>query len=599
MLKNIRKIYHSLFLNLRSMALFLLAYHLFVTLALYLAASAGLRIILRLKGYSHLTLANLLPAFMHPVSILLVFVFFSFAAFLTCVESGILIIGYEASMADRPISIKQMAVCSLYRLTRRIRQQHLYFMLPLFAYHLTSNLFLLYRLGFKVNPYSTFIPILMSKPGYYITFFIIAAVTVVFSFLQIFAFFFWYISGCSFRDSRKKGQKLFTSHPFVILREVLLVNSLVALFWLILRTLTQVLLVLLVHLFVPSRLEVAMVLSINTPLSVILLWLCAVLSIFLNHAVLTRLYTLYSGENPILSFHLYRPHISKLRRRLYMLAALSAGLFVVITAIIGFYRGSLAAERLLTPARIYCHRGFSSKAPENTLPAVTEALDALADGVEVDVQMTKDGVLVLSHDTNTKRMSGVSKDIAKSTYEELLALDFGSGFSGEYAGTRIATLEEAMELIKGRGFLIIDMKRNAAGAELADRVVELIEKYDMTFQCAVQSTDTRYLKRVHELNEDISLGYILTAAIGNYYQIELYDFFCVRSMFVNKTTLSRAHSEGKAIYAWTVNTRAEMERMKQAQVDAIITDYPSRAKEVVYYEGDVQTVMNLLKLILN
>ena len=584
--------------NTRSMAIFLIVYHVFFTLILYLLYTFCLRAILRVRGYSYLTLGNLLPTLAHPLSLLFLFLLFSTAAFLICIEAGILIVGFEASLAERTLSIRQLVVCGLSRLVRRMRHQHLYFTLPLAAYHLVSCAFLLYRLGFRVNPYSTFIPIILTKPAYYVPFIVICVFLFVFAFLRVFAFFFWYISGYSFKESRKKGLRLFLAHPFILLREFFLANALVAGIWAVLRYLTQFLLVLLVHLFVPARLEVALALSLNTPLSLILLWLCAVVAIFVNYAMLVRVYCRYSGENPILSFHLYRPHLSALKQRLFITAGILVSLVLVVVAVIGFYNGALAAERLISPVRIYCHRGFSSKAPENTLPAITEALDALADGVEVDVQMTKDGVIVLSHDVNTKRMTGVSRDITRTNYEDLLSLDFGTKFSGEYAGTQIATLAEAMELIRGRGFIIIDLKRNTASADLADRVVEMIEEYDMIYSCAVQSADTRYLKRIHELNPDITLGYILTNAIGNYYKNEMYDYFCVRSMFVNSTTVANAHREGKAIYAWTVNTRAEMERMKQAQADAIITDYPSRAKEVVYYEGDVHTVMNLLRIVL-
>ena len=599
MLKKIHRIKNTLFLNARSMLIFLLPYHLFFTLVLYLLASTVLGLSLQVKGYSHLTLENLLPTLLHPVTFVLLLVFVCILAFLICLEAGVLVIGFEASLADRVLSFRQLVTCGMSRFIRRIRHQHLYYMLSLTAYHLVSCFFLLYRLGFHVNPYSTFIPIIVTRPVYYVPFILAAAVITVFAFLRVFSFFFWYVSGYRLKESRKAGRRLFTAHLPVILREFLLVNALVALVWAVLRFVSQLALVLLVHLFVPARLEVAMVLSLNMPLSLIVLWICAVLAIFLNYAVLVFIYCHYSGENPILSFHLYKPHISRLKKRLLFTAAAAAVSAVVITSAIGFYRGALAAESPLVPSRIYCHRGYSSEAPENTLPAVAKALEALADGVEIDVQLTADGVPVLSHDVNTKRMTGIPMDIGRSTYGELMTLDYGTGRFSEYSGTRIATLEEVLDFMQGEGFLIIDLKRNAAGEELADRVVELIEEYNMGYMCAIQSTDTRYLRRVDELNPDIPLGLILTAAVGGYYRIEKYDYLCVRSMFVNKTSVENAHRAGKAIYAWTVNSRAELERMKLAQVDAIITDYPSRAKEVVYSEGDVETVMSLLRLILN
>ena len=97
----------------------------------------------------------------------------------------------------------------------------------------------------------------------------------------------------------------------------------------------------------------------------------------------------------------------------------------------------------------------------------------------------------------------------------------------------------------------IELKRNSASADLAAKVVGLIEQYEMEYQCSIQSADYAYLRQVNELNPDLTLGYILTTAIGNYYKNDMIDFFCVRSMFVNNTTVAKAHAQGKAVYAWT------------------------------------------------
>ena len=156
-----------------------------------------------------------------------------------------------------------------------------------------------------------------------------------------------------------------------------------------------------------------------------------------------------------------------------------------------------------------------------------------------------------------------------------------------------------MSLVKGRAHLLIELKRNSASADLAAKVVGLIEQYEMEYQCSIQSADYAYLRQVNELNPDLTLGYILTTAIGNYYKNDMIDFFCVRSMFVNNTTVAKAHAQGKAVYAWTINTRAEAERMKNAQVDVIITDYPAKAREVIYRdERPSYSIIKLLRLML-
>ena len=81
-----------------------------------------------------------------------------------------------------------------------------------------------------------------------------------------------------------------------------------------------------------------------------------------------------------------------------------------------------------------------------------------------------------------------------------------------------------MSLVKGRAHLLIELKRNSASADLAAKVVGLIEQYEMEYQCSIQSSDYAYLRQVNELNPDLTLGYILTTAIGNYYKNDMIDF---------------------------------------------------------------------------
>ena len=104
----------------------------------------------------------------------------------------------------------------------------------------------------------------------------------------------------------------------------------------------------------------------------------------------------------------------------------------------------------------YAHRGASDYAPENTLSSFYLGLLQGANGIETDVQMTKDGEIIVMHDDNLKRTTGVDKNVWEVTYDEIKDLDNGSFFSKEYAGTKIPTLEEAIRFCKGRMYINID-----------------------------------------------------------------------------------------------------------------------------------------------
>ena len=105
---------------------------------------------------------------------------------------------------------------------------------------------------------------------------------------------------------------------------------------------------------------------------------------------------------------------------------------------------------------------------------------------------------------------------------------------------------------------------------------------EMEDQCVITSVSLDYLKRVKEAEPELKTGYILAAAYGSYYKNEFVDFISIRSSLVTKKQIQAAHEYGKAIHVWTVNSRSEIEQMALIGVDNIITDYPARAKEVLY-----------------
>src|SRR5690606_7145078 len=127
--------------------------------------------------------------------------------------------------------------------------------------------------------------------------------------------------------------------------------------------------------------------------------------------------------------------------------------------IMTFFISSQINESLLYSGRsihIAAHRGDELRAPENTLSAIDSALKHGATIIEMDVQRTRDGVLVLHHDTSLIRMAGVPEPVSYYTYEELSAFDVGIRFSEEFSGERIPTLEEALLHVKGRGGVLLD-----------------------------------------------------------------------------------------------------------------------------------------------
>ena len=243
------------------------------------------------------------------------------------------------------------------------------------------------------------------------------------------------------------------------------------------------------------------------------------------------------------------------------------------------------------------HRGDSRNAPENTLPAVELAMDTGTDYIEIDVQETKDGEVVLMHDSNLARTTGVNKQVCQMTYAELSRLDAGSWFSDEYAGTQIPTLRQVLEICKGKCKLNIEIKANKRTPDLEEKVVQLIDEYDFARQCVITSVYKDSLRKVKKYNDEIRTGYILSSAYGRYYLDKEIDFLSMRSTLVTERVVRLAHKNGKEVCVWTVNTRKTALLMSQLGVDNIITDRPAYIRNLLYEEKGMDTILSLFKYV--
>ncbi len=226
---------------------------------------------------------------------------------------------------------------------------------------------------------------------------------------------------------------------------------------------------------------------------------------------------------------------------------------------------------------VIAHRGASQVMPENTAFAFEAAIGMKADGIELDVQLTSDGVPVVIHDKSLKRTTGVDKNVSEVSLSEIQELDAGSWFSPFYNGARIMTLDEALEFIDGRCFVNIELKSN--GAE--EKVAALIESHSMKNKCVVTSFSYSHLENIKEIDSDVRTGLIVSRLTGKLSDYKAADAFSVKSVFITADTVSEAHKCGKDIYAWTVNNGQEVQRLIKIGVDHIITDKPELVRAMV------------------
>ncbi len=228
---------------------------------------------------------------------------------------------------------------------------------------------------------------------------------------------------------------------------------------------------------------------------------------------------------------------------------------------------------------ITAHRGNSSEAPENTKAALEQAIEAGADYVEFDVCQTKDGVVVVSHDNNLKRLTGENIDIWDSTYDEIKDLDIGSWFSSEYSNQRIMTLDEAITLCKGKIQMNIELKPTIHDTNFTENCVGIFQKHNLYDEAFIASLDLPTLIHVKELDSKIKTCYNTFIALGNV-QLLPVDIFSIEMSFVNAGIVNKIHSSGKELLVWTIDETSDANALLELNIDSIITDLPKTMIDV-------------------
>jgi len=227
------------------------------------------------------------------------------------------------------------------------------------------------------------------------------------------------------------------------------------------------------------------------------------------------------------------------------------------------------------------HRGASGTFPENTLSAFRAAIDAGADMCELDVQLTRDGAVVVIHDETVNRTSDGRGKVAELTLEEIQRLDAGAWFKdGSSRGERIPTLDAVFGATAGRCGLNIELK--AAGAE--GQVAAVMQKRDAFGTSIVSSFNWDYLAKIRDLDSRIRFGLLaergstdlLMAAVAMHAHA-----INPRFDMVTADLCKAAHERGLMVYTWTVDPPEAMRRLIEFGVDGIMTNYPDRMRAVL------------------
>lgn len=225
----------------------------------------------------------------------------------------------------------------------------------------------------------------------------------------------------------------------------------------------------------------------------------------------------------------------------------------------------------LNSIKIISHRGVCTNEPENSITSIKSSINHQVDYAEIDVQETKDGVVVLMHDKNLMRLTGVNNTVNKLTYRQLKNLSIHQPFKSIYKDERIPTLYEVMKVAKNKRKLIIEIKPYGNTKDLTTKVVNMIEQNNLTKQCMIHSMSYNILLQVKKQDPDITTGYIVFKR-GQTLPVNGVDFYSIDQHFITPNMVMNIHRLNKTIFAWTVDTPRDISRAMNLKVDGIITD---------------------------
>ena len=262
--------------------------------------------------------------------------------------------------------------------------------------------------------------------------------------------------------------------------------------------------------------------------------------------------------------------------------AIFYGFAILIAANIIYASVHQATKGELGETTIVAHRGESANYPENTMPAFEAAIEKGADEIELDVHMTKDGGIVVMHDENLKRTTGVDKEIYEMTTAQITSLDAGKYFSDEFEGVCVPTLDEVLELISDYDIrLNIELKPSEQTEGLAIAVIDMIYKYDVADKCYLSSTNLDSLRESKDYDHDIETIYITTLAYGKLSAIWGVDGVSIELSSVTDSIIKDLKKNNRLIYVWTLNSPRDLMKVMSLNVDGAITDDIEAAQGVL------------------
>lgn len=561
--------------------------------------------VLHLTGFQYLTLENIFQFIFNPLTLLtLVILLFCILAY-TIFDIIAIIIILDASASQKTIKLFEVFRLTAKRYTTIIRPGNLalaffvLFLIPFLNFGIASSFISSIKIPEFILDFIFQTPLLLTLLCLFITGLVILLAR------WLYALHYFVLYNLSFNQSRRQSLILGKHHH---LKDILILLGLQFAIFLIFFAVVMLGIFIIISLdkIFDNLILKSILISIIGLFLMISILIFSVLSVPISYAGISVLFYHHQQELQQPPRHLHfssaplEPHLQHLLK-----LSLSS---LVLLAIIGgsvlnyhLYRGDYNFNiEYLRTLEITAHRGASLNYPENTMLAFTAAKAEGANWIELDVQQTSDGKLVVLHDHNLVRTTGMRQNIWQTTYTDLQNLDAGSFLSPEFKDARIPLLEEVISWAKRNTIkLNIELKPHGHETNLEQSVTNLIQTTNFTNSCVVSSQYYHVLENLKNLNPNLQTVYVMSIAYGDLYTLPAADSFSIEARNITPRLVNSLHDHGKDIYAWTVNSSENIQRMIDLGVDNIITDDVPLAKQLVFASKNSNFINEYIKFINN
>lgn len=238
-------------------------------------------------------------------------------------------------------------------------------------------------------------------------------------------------------------------------------------------------------------------------------------------------------------------------------------------------------RRIANPTKIWAHRGSTAECPENTIASFRKAMEEGADGIELDVQLTRDGEVVVIHDETLERVSNGQGQVKDYTLAELRQFSFARQ-RPERGFTEISTLREVLELLKDTKLCLnIELKNSVEDYPgLEEKTIQLVKAYGMEERVWYSSFNHKSMMEVLRIDSGAKTGLLYIEKL--IHPVEYAKAAGAAALHPAMHLLSRefveeCHRAGVKVHVWTVNEKDAMQKALACGVDALITNHPGRA----------------------